>query len=253
MAIKKDLQIFYDLEADKYAYTRKKHRSEAELLLEEVSKIEKKTVKILELGCGWWRFLEILSNIKDKKIQYVWVDLSKNLLEIANKDFKKKKIENIKAEFICDDMSDYIQKPKQESFDLIVCIASFQHIPTLKERIFLLKNFYRILNYDWKVIMTNWSFSLRFIKKYLKVIMDGFLKQLFRHWKFNIKDIEIPRKSKKETYKRYYHIFTLKELNNLSRLSWFVVSELCYLNKQWKRSTEIKEAKNTLLVINKNI
>lgn len=253
MTIKKDLQIFYDLEADKYACTRKKHRPEADLLLDELSCIEKKSIKILELGCWWWRFLSLLSKIKDKKIVYTWVDLSKNLLDIAEKDFKKTNNTNINASFICDDMINYISKPKQESFDVIVCIASFQHIPNQKERLFLLKNFYRILNYEWKVIMTNRSFSLRFIKKYYKVILKWFIKQLAKYWKFNFKDIEIPWKSNQTTHKRYYHIFTLKELSTLCKLSWFIKSELCYLNKSWKKSIEIKDAKNTLLVMSKNI
>lgn len=253
MTTQTDLQIFYDLEAEKYAYTRKKHRPEAELLLDEISKIENKTIKILELWCGWGRFLDILSKIENKKIEYIWVDLSKNLLAIAEKDFKKKKNTNIKAEFICDDMANYISKPKQETFDLIVCIASFQHIPSLKGRLFLIKNFYRILNYWWKVIMTNRSFSLRFFKKYYNVILNWFIKQLLKHWRFSIKDIEIPRKSKQTTYKRYYHIFTLKELNNLCKLGWFIQSKLCYLNKSWKESKEMKDAKNTILIMNKNI
>lgn len=253
MTIKADLQKFYNLEAQKYAYTRKKHWAEADLFLSEISNIEKRTINILELWCWWWRFLDQLSKIKNKKINYTWIDMSENLINIAKNEFNKGKNANIKADFIYWDMTDYIKKPKQETFDLVVCIASFQHIPTYKERFFLIKNFYRILNYDWIVIMTNRSFSFRFIKKYYKNIISWFFRNLFKYWKLNIKDIEIPRKSKWTIYKRYYHIFTLKELKNMFTLSWFKEKKLCYLDKDWKESYKMSDAKNSLIITKKSI
>ncbi len=253
MNTKSDLKTFYNQEAEKYAYTRKKHRPESDLILAEISNIEKKTIKILELWCWGWRLISQLHKIKDKKIIYTWVDLSENLIKIAKKDFLKQENTNIKADFICEDMTHYINSPKQETFDLILCIASFQHIPSYKERLFLSKNFYRILNYEWKVIMTNRSFSRRFIKKYYRSIIDWFIKSLLKYWTLNIKDIEIPRKSKWRIYKRYYHIFTIKELRNICALSWFTEKQLCYLDNKWKKSNNIKDAKNSRILMNKNI
>lgn len=253
MDIKTELKTFYNKEAQKYTNTRHKNRAEADLILKEIANIEKKNIKILELGCGWGRFLDHICKLKNNRINYTWVDLSENLIKIIENEFNKKNIKNIKAEFICDDMTNYISKAKQESFDLIVCIASFQHIPSYKERLFLVKNFYRILNYWWKVIMTNRSFSLRFIKKYYKNIIDWFVKNLFRHWKFNIKDIEIPWKSRWTIYKRYYHIFTINELSNISKLSGFIIKKLCYITNKWQESNKIKEANNSIIIMNKDI
>ncbi|MEI8091273.1 MAG: hypothetical protein WCG98_03320 [bacterium] len=52
MSVQEDLKQFYDAEAVKYANTREKHRSEADIFLDEIGANEKKTLKILEFGCG---------------------------------------------------------------------------------------------------------------------------------------------------------------------------------------------------------
>lgn len=52
MDIKNDLKSFYDAEATKYASTRKKHRTDADIVLEEIKKSGKKNITILEFGCG---------------------------------------------------------------------------------------------------------------------------------------------------------------------------------------------------------
>lgn len=250
MNIKSDLKKFYNKESTKYTSTRKKHRVEAYFIINEFNQSNKKTIKILELGCGWWRLLEHLSQVK-KNIHYTWVDLSENLINISKKIAKKN--EKIKTNFVCDDMTNYITKTKQEEFDFIVCIASFQHIPSIKERIFLLKNFYRSLKYEWKVIMTNRSFSQWFIKQYLKDMISSFFSNIVKYWNLSFKDILIPRKWEWNVYKRYYHIFTLSELRNIYRLSWFSIDKLCYLGKDWKESNNMRYAKNTVGVIMKNI
>lgn len=71
MDIKKDLKNFYDAEAKKYASTRKKHRTDADAILEEIKKSGlqstesgKKTITILEFGCGSGRLLEHLKTLK---------------------------------------------------------------------------------------------------------------------------------------------------------------------------------------------
>jgi hypothetical protein len=52
MNIKSDLKNFYNTEAEKYYYTRNKHRSDGEIILNEIKKIKKKNISILEFGCG---------------------------------------------------------------------------------------------------------------------------------------------------------------------------------------------------------
>jgi len=52
MSVQDDLKQFYDAEAKKYAQTREKIRSDASFFLDEITNSDKKTIKILEFGCG---------------------------------------------------------------------------------------------------------------------------------------------------------------------------------------------------------
>jgi ubiquinone/menaquinone biosynthesis C-methylase UbiE len=66
-----------------------------------------------------------------------------------------------------------LEKQDQQNFDMVIAVASFQHIPTKWERLVIMKNIYRILNYDGVVLMFNWSFSKWFFKKYTKNIIKS--------------------------------------------------------------------------------
>jgi len=110
MDIKKSLASFYDIEAEKYYYTRNKHRSDADIFLDEIKNYGKKTIKILEFGCGSGRLLAHLTQLKDIKIMYVGVDISKKLLDFAKKQISGKAAsKHIHAEFVCKDIIEYIQ------------------------------------------------------------------------------------------------------------------------------------------------
>jgi SAM-dependent methyltransferase len=247
MKIKKDLENFYNQEAEKYYFTRKKYRSDWYIILEEIKKNPKQTISILEFWCWSGRFISFLNqNLQDKKINYIWIDLSQKLIEFAKKD-------NSNNKFIQDDISNYIKQTKQESFDYIVWIASFQHIPSKKERLFLLKSFYRSLNYWWKLIMTNWSISKRFIKKYYKVFINSLLKFLYTSWNYSRNDLYIPWKNKGITNKRYYHIFTKKEIKNLTKTAGFKTILLTYVNNKWQKIKNRKKSNNTIFIWEKNI
>lgn len=248
ISVKEDLKDFYNRYAKKYHETRKKHREEVEIILNEISESKDKKISILEFWCWWWRFISYLNNKFPKtKVNYTWVDISSNLIKLAQKD-------NPNNDFICADISEYIKTVKQESFDYIIWTESFQHIPTSKERFFIMKIFYSILKYDGKIIMTNRCLSNRFIKKYYKNILKAILEYIISFWKRSPRDIFVPWKwleSKKES--RFYHIFWLKELNNLARLSWFIISKIWYIQKDNSISQERKNARTSLLIASKKV
>ncbi len=54
-----NLASYYDLEAEKFHGTRKRHRPEFDVLADEIKKRfpKKKKLKVLELGCGSGRLL----------------------------------------------------------------------------------------------------------------------------------------------------------------------------------------------------
>lgn len=255
MHIKDELQDFYDLEAKKYASTRKKHRADAEKILEQIKKSWKKTISILEFGCGSGRLLDHLKMLKWIKIKYTWVDISNELLKIAKKNAKDC-AKSLSCTFIYDDITNYIKTPKQESFDFIIGIASFQHIPTFKERILLMKNFYRLLNYEGELIMTNRALSLRFLKKNSKQILKACMKYIISLGKRDYRDIMVPRASSsttKQKHYRFYHMFSLKELKKLTDMSGFTISQLNYVNQQWDATPNRTQANNSFLVAKKDV
>lgn len=247
MKIKDSLKKFYNQEAEKYYFTRKKYRTDWYIILDEIKKNPKKSISILEFWCGSWRLISFLNkNIKDKKIKYIWVDLSKKLLEFAKK-------ENPNNSFIEDDISKYIKKAKQESLDYIIWIASFHHIPNQKERLFLLRNFYRSLNYWWQLIMINWSFSKRFIQKYYKSLVSSILKSIYTASKHSWNDLYIPWKNKGVVSKRYYHIFTKKEIENLTKTTGFKTKLLTHVDNKWQTKENRKNSNNIIFIWEKNI
>lgn len=252
MSVQDDLREFYDAEAKKYAQTREKHRSEAKIFLDEIQNNEKKTIKILEFGCGWGRLLKYIKDISGKKIQYIGVDLSQELLNIAKKQIKATD-KHIQATFVCDDITNAIKAYKQESFDYIIGIASFQHIPSRKERFYLMKNFYRLLHYDGKLMMTNWSFSSRFLAKFQSEMIKAIGKYIVSRGKKEWNTILIPWKSQRQVFWRMYHIFTRKELVALHVLSGFLVNKLTYLDAKGDETDQRRQSKNTLSIGQKKV
>lgn len=237
-----NLKEVYDTIAEKYYLSRNKHRNDWIHILNEIQKYWKKEISILEFWCWWGRCIKYLNeNLKWINIKYTWVDISKELLKYAKKD-------NQKNEFICDNISNYIKKVPQESFDFIIWIASFQHIEKELERLYLMKNFYKTLKYWLKLIMTNRSFSNRFKKKYQKEITKSILKTIYTFWNHKWNDLSIPRKVNWDTLYRFYHIFNVKELELLCKESWFTINKLTFLDKNWKETTNQKSSNNTLLV-----
>ncbi len=254
MSVQSKLRTFYDAQAEKYFLTRNKHRADADIFLHEIQSCNKKTINILEFGCWSGRLLAHLGNIPWIKIHYTGVDLSKNLLAIAKKQFDTKNLSMIStAKFVCDDILTYITWCKQESFDFVIGIASFQHIPTVRERFFLTKNIYRILKYNGKIMMSNRSFSRRFIKKYQKNLIDALRKYIVSFGKHQRNDIMIPRKHENTIVKRFYHIYTLAELKKFIALSGFIIDTLWYLGHTWMVHSSRKDAKNTLVIGTKTI
>lgn len=245
-SITQQLQKFYDNNAKHFSQTRQKHRSDLEYITKYINQLPGKTVKILELWCGNGKSYEYLEKNIKKKITYTGVDLSKELLAVAQKSHPT-------IRFIHEDMVQYIQKEKQSSVDIILSVAAFHHLPTIKDRLLVLKNAYRLLKYDGYCIMTNRSRSEWFIQRYRKQILVAFCRSI-RSWsKWN--DIYVDRNTshKKITWTRYYHMFTRNELDRLSKQSGFVVKENNYISEEENTHNQRRKAKNILTILKKSI
>lgn len=244
MHYKRELQQCYDNEAAKFSQTRQKHWYEFDDIMHIINNIPHKTVTIVELGCGNGRLYEYIKQHTSKKIHYTGIDFSKGLLKFAKKQHPE-------AHRVCDDMSNGLKKIPQESCDLVVSVAAFQHLPNRRERNFVLKNVYRILKYDAKYIMVNRAFSDRFYKKYRQQIAIAVIRYIVSLGENARNDVIIPRKGEKRIYHRYYHIFTLPEITNLMTQNWLLIETLWYGLLQ--ANNNLHEAKNSMCVARKAI
>ncbi len=182
---------------------------------------------ILDIWCGSGRLLEAFQqhfwSIPD---EYIWVDLSSGLLDEARKAFPK-------SDFREGNMLDIDTIVwKSTKFKNIFLIASFHHLRTLEEREELIQKLYILLEQWGSIYMTNWALdSEKNIQKYWA---SQILNSENNFWSsdFNIKFWES---------ERFYHSFTLSELDNLVKSAGFDVTE--------NRLFESK--KNTITILQK--
>lgn len=247
MSVTSELEKFYDSEAKKYHQTRQKHWADGKMILSAlVSQVKEEEPRILELWCWGGRGASLLAEYYDKNFSYTWVDISSKLLGYAKK-------EHPHFSFVHSEMNKYLTSLEQESQDVVLACASFQHIPDEVSRITILKNIFRVLKYDGILVFTNWACSEWFIKTYWKAFIGSSLKSVVGFWKRTRRDLSIPWTSEKGTQYRYYHLFSLDELRKLVEISGFTILELHYLDKKWEITEDRKQANNSFLVAKKTI
>lgn len=236
--MKEDIKYIYNKIWEKFSNTRKKHRPEINIIKNYVWNQS----KVLDLWCWDWRLVDYL----DDDINYIWVDISDKLISIAQEKYPNKN-------FYVDDMINFLKKQNQQVYDNIIMLASFQHIPTQNERIMILKNIYKSLNYWWRLILVNWCFSWWFIRKYKKQLSKSLIKTILTCWIKSYKDIYIPWKTQEEELHRYYHIFSLKELNKLLKYSWLIIEKSEFTNWNWEFTKKFNNKRNSLVIAKKDI
>lgn len=246
MDLKQQLQDFYNQQATNFHISRQKKWPEFNYFLKAIKSSKKKHINILELWCWSWRFFWFLKENTKKKINYYWIDFSENLINIAKQEYQDWNFETV-------DMLTWLEKFSQNQFDFVVAIASFQHLDTNKQRLLTLKHIYRLLNYWWALIMSNWSFSKWFIKKYYINILNSLINQIL--WKYSYNDIFVPWKDNilNKIYYRYYHIFTISELTNLLKLSWFIIEIWKFIDKNWNLSNSWINSRNSFFIAKKDV
>ena len=135
---------------------------------------------------------------------------------------------------------------------MIVWTSSFQHIPTSKERSYLMKSFYRLLNYDGMLLMTNRSLSKWFMRKNRKIVLKARILSWLKFDKWIARDLLVPRTdSDWKIYDRFYHFFSLKELENLATFSWLTIKANTYLKDNWEFTDNEKISRSSLFVATK--
>lgn len=164
-----------------------------------------KKENILDVWCWSARLLWELKSSKVLINSYLWVDLSSWLLEGAKESYPNDNFLEL----------DMLNLDKIDNkFTSIFFIASFHHLKTIEDRLVALDKVYNLLEEWWKIYMTNWALdSVVNNEKYInrKIIWSE-----NKYWwsDYNIKFWD---------FNRFYHCFSLEELNYLFTKAWFKV------------------------------
>ncbi len=192
----------YNLISDQFSSTRYSVWPELNTLGEYV----KEGDKVLDLGCGNGRMLELF---KEKSVYYAGVDNSEKLIDIAREKYPG-------VDFR---VADALKLPFPDNyFDEIISIAVLHHIPSADFRKHFVEEAKRVLKPGGLLIITVWDLwrrldSLRRIAKFSLLIIFG-------KTKLDFKDVFVPWQ---KTVNRYLHCFTKKELKKLAKEAGFEI------------------------------
>lgn len=192
----------YNLIAESFSKTRQK-LSWPEI--EYLKKYINHGYTVLDIGCGNGRLYNF---IKDYNLNYFGGDNSEKLLEQARSLFPEMTDKFVYADMLKLPFSD-------QQFDIVICLAAFHHLPSASHRIAALNELKRVLKPNGLLLMTNWY-----------AWQGKFFKNLLTDWRLKNEwnDFFIPWKDGNKL-NRYYHGFTIGELNNLFTKTSFNIVE----------------------------
>lgn len=274
--ITKSLADFYSGSATKWESTRKKPWPEFDLIWREIesyiawliltpfpSPSERgdavewlifgwqtrsgKKIVIVELGCGDGRFAQYLDERFDGNLIYMWFDCSVGLVGIA-----QAKEYNNDVQFTVWDMTHYLRFLDQQSVDIIISIASIQHLHRSQRRD-LRDQAYRVLQFEGLHISINRSYSKRMLAKHRSSLLSWIALQFLNHRTFGRSDYMISFKEKSKISYRYYHLYLLGSLVNYAHVAWFHVKRAQYVSGEWQLSDSWDTSRNTFIVAQKVI
>jgi len=230
--ILKETETGYDLISEKFSQTRNKFWGG----LESINKYTKNGGKILDFGCGNGRLLEILGN---KNISYVGVDVSQELIILAeNNHANKEGFENIQFLKISHDFK-RLAFP-DGFFDTTYSIAVFHHLPSEKIRLDKARELYRVTNSGGYVIITVWNLwpacnALRSNagrqNKYFKKILKNWIDKIMGKSDLDWNDCLISfTNNEGKTFNRYHHAFTKNDLKKTFLKAGFKVKKVAVMD-----------------------
>lgn len=161
--------------------------------------------KILDAGCGNGRLLELL---KDKKIDYIGVDISENLVKIAKEKYPSNN-------FLT---ADALNLPFPDNyFDKVFSIAVLHTVPSKEFRQKALLELKRVLKPQGLLFLTVWDLRQ---KDKITAFLKAYFLKIIRKSKLDFGDLFV---SWADKTKRYYHFFAKKELYSLAGKNGFEI------------------------------
>lgn len=206
----------YDEIADDYHEKRKKKMSSnlwGELI--GLTKDIKDDAKILDVGCGNGRLLELFQN---KKIKYLGVDKNEKLISHARELHPDN-------EFAVANLLE-LGQVAEHNFDYVFSVAVLHHIPGRDLQVNALKQLKNKIQPDGRIIITVWNMWCQ--KKFRKLIIRFFFLRLFGKNKMDFGDILFDWKNSQgeRVSQRYYHAFTHFELWRLGRKAGLKIEKI---------------------------
>jgi len=182
--------------------------------IEQLSKYVLNGDKILDLGCGNGRLLEIF---KGRQIDYFGLDSSEKLIEIAEKEYPKNRF----------GVGDILHLPFPNNFfNKVFTIRTLHHIPSEKFRLQALREIKRVLKPGGILILTVWNaWGSKYKINLLRMIKNCFFKIIWKS-KLDFGDAFVPWGKVNEKVLRYFHFFTRGELKNLVQKSDFKIKDI---------------------------
>jgi ubiquinone/menaquinone biosynthesis C-methylase UbiE len=211
------MQENYNLIAEDFSRTRRYIWKDFQPLAE----YSKAGDKVLDLGCGNGRLLELLGS---KKIHYLGVDNVPNLIQIARKRHPSYNFQ----------LADALSLPfADDSFDKIYSIAVLHHIPSQELRLKFLIEARRVLKSKGLLILTVWNLWQR---RGLKPNLKYAVLKILGLSKLDFKDVFIPWV---KIYQRYFHCFSKGELKKLAGEAGFGVKEVGILQRPDNKGSNV--------------
>lgn len=195
MDYNKITQETYDIISKDWEEKRKYSWKPVEEFLENIT--DKKNKKLLDLGCGGGRHLEIAEQFGFEKQNLLGCDYSNGQLKTVKEkgfDTQQANLTNLPFE--------------DNSFDTIVCIAAHHHLLEKGEQLQSLKEIKRVLNKEGKILLSNWFPSQEYIDEQIKKKKFEFISS---------QKVKVTFTSNNNKYNRYYYLFEEKELIELCK------------------------------------
>jgi ubiquinone/menaquinone biosynthesis C-methylase UbiE len=196
----------YNLIAKNFARTRKELWPEIKFLFKNYLK-EKD--KVLDLGCGNGRWYQL---IQKYNVDYVGVDSSEELIEIARESYPQVKFEIEEALYL----------PFSDNyFDKVYSVAVLHNVPSEELRLDFLEEAGRVLKPGGLLILTVWKINQ--LKQYLLLFKYTILRLI---GKSKLDPGDVLRSWGKKGVEIYYHFFSKEELTALAKKAGFEVKDM---------------------------
>lgn len=202
----------YDAIAEPFAVSRQKPWPELLTLINVITSLVEThgNASLLDIGCGNGRVAEIAQQCK---AYYTGIDISKKLIQLAKQNYPAAHFE----------IGSMLKLPfPDHQFDMVMAIASLQHIPSEKLRLQALQEMYRVAKPNGTLFMLNWNlYQPKWEKYFVKELDPG---DAMIPWKDSVGNI---------LAQRYYHGFTDTELKHLLQASGWKVQDQYYSKNKY--------------------